>query len=840
MKLGIVLICASLVSLQGQPARFVEPKDRELARKAREKVETACGETVTFEELTDEDYTKRREDLEMASADNIILTVLKESDDPEQMQAAVQDKLANPGFLAFQAGPLVAFIFFLILYVLYFCWACLPCCWCQCCRRKRNCPKVVKFIFMLLLAAIILGLVIAASLSIRGFNAASSGFKLTQCTAAQLVNDTMGGNPEQSFLGVIRTLEVFQELKDSLDPGSDFLIELEQILTNTKPISDAVVVASATMSNSKAMMEAPGNVNPATTGGEDLLHKCELCSILAPSLTSAIDALDNGVGTALAQTREVVSEQLQGENLAKLSDSMLSGTAPLVELKTVVHSAFGPFVEQDTLEAITVQLGSIGTLSSVALIGVALLLALCSLLTGICWICVDTHTAADGTSQHRRITCRCAMCSWCCGCYYMLFVLLISGIMTAASIPLSSMCLVLEDVNGELIRDIAAPLELNISGPEGDMMISMVEKCFRNPDPMAKPKILDLITVPGETAGTTMTMYELIVNQTQQSVNAQFDALTQQLSTGDATLWNDASPVKQLADTLTATPLSSMLLPDAQKLADDPTKYGALAGSALDAYLLSGGSCASLAIASDAGFGANLDGETIEGVSNFGSALRGLTGSVPDAGSDTTCTPATGKATCTTADPVCEAGNNLMDLKLKLRDGNIFKCWEFTKNNAMCNVNTQNGMGPGGSNGCLVNGAMETRQYDCNIDDFSQMVSGYYASALQTAFQDLDAKTASLMDDISADLKVLVNDKVIRKITNVANGLTCGFLGDAYQGVLDGWCYGGVWGFQAMSASYVACAVLTIFLVILTFIVWRIAYDNVLMNSSDPITRYTE
>jgi len=55
--------------------------------------------------------------------------------------------------------------------------------------------------------------------------------------------------------------------------------------------------------------------------GEDLLHKCELCSILAPSLTSAIDALDNGVGTALAQTREVVSEQLQGENLAKLSDS---------------------------------------------------------------------------------------------------------------------------------------------------------------------------------------------------------------------------------------------------------------------------------------------------------------------------------------------------------------------------------------------------------------------------------------------------------------------------------------------------------------------------------------
>lgn len=51
------------------------------------------------------------------------------------------------------------------------------------------------------------------------------------------------------------------------------------------------------------------------------MHKCELCTILAPSLDSAITALEGGVGVALAATRDVVSEQLQGENLAKLSDS---------------------------------------------------------------------------------------------------------------------------------------------------------------------------------------------------------------------------------------------------------------------------------------------------------------------------------------------------------------------------------------------------------------------------------------------------------------------------------------------------------------------------------------
>lgn len=44
----------------------------------------------------------------------------------------------NPGFLLFQAGPLIAFILFLVLYVLYFCWACLPCCWCKCCRPEAS------------------------------------------------------------------------------------------------------------------------------------------------------------------------------------------------------------------------------------------------------------------------------------------------------------------------------------------------------------------------------------------------------------------------------------------------------------------------------------------------------------------------------------------------------------------------------------------------------------------------------------------------------------------------------------------------------------------------------
>lgn len=260
-----------------------------------------------------------------------------------------------------------------------------------------------------------------------------------------------------------------QELQDSLEQGSAFLSDLRGILDNTRPISDAVTVCAATLTNLQSMFESASNLNPTAGGGcialadsysiyryrasifwvdvlgflwvlykgvpslgafrgslgggASLLHSCELCSALATPIASAVTALESGVGTALAETRGVVEEQLQGENLQQLRDSrwvrkrrrrrnhfpcvfidlwgfftgfstvlhgfspwlsprpsrgMMSGSAPLVELKTLVHAAFGPFVKEDTLETVSDQLSSVGTLSSVALIGIALVLAFCS------------------------------------------------------------------------------------------------------------------------------------------------------------------------------------------------------------------------------------------------------------------------------------------------------------------------------------------------------------------------------------------------------------------------------------------------------------------------------
>ena len=53
-----------------------------------------------------------------------------------------------------------------------------------------------------------------------------------------------------------------KELKDSLDPGSDFLIELERILTNTKPISDAPCLRGLEMGSVSKIWLKPVGFDP--------------------------------------------------------------------------------------------------------------------------------------------------------------------------------------------------------------------------------------------------------------------------------------------------------------------------------------------------------------------------------------------------------------------------------------------------------------------------------------------------------------------------------------------------------------------------------------------------
>ena len=105
-------------------------------------------------------------------------------------------------------------------------------------------------------------------------------------------------------------------------------------------------------------------------------------------------------------------------------------------------------------------------------------------------------------------------------------------------------------------------------------------------------------------------------------------------------------------------------------------------------------------------------------------------------------------------------------------------------------------------------------EYDCTLADFTELVKGY-SKQLDLAFERLDTVTPLVLEDIATKMRDLVETNVIDKIVWIADGVTCGFMGSSFFTFVDGMCFRGVFGFSAIAASYVACAVLTLLLVIL-------------------------
>ena len=102
-----------------------------------------------------------------------------------------------------------------------------------------------------------------------------------------------------------------------------------------------------------------------------------------------------------------------------------------------------------------------------------------------------------------------------------------------------------------------------------------------------------------------------------------------------------------------------------------------------------------------------------------------------------------------------------------------------------------------------------------------------YSRQLDLAFERLDTVTPLVLEDIATNLFNLVKTNVIDKIVWIADGVTCEWMGAAFFTFHDGLCFRGVWGFSAIAASYVACAVLTLLLVIVMQLGFQAAFPPV-------------
>eukprot|EP00931_Biecheleriopsis_adriatica_P015722 TRINITY_DN11852_c0_g1_i1.p1 TRINITY_DN11852_c0_g1~~TRINITY_DN11852_c0_g1_i1.p1 ORF type:complete len:855 (-),score=136.74 TRINITY_DN11852_c0_g1_i1:133-2652(-) len=766
----VVAVLSRLVAGQASSqSSFIEQKDRDLASKADKKAAKECKDVKPMEVAGRDDAKKS---LLSASGDNFLLKVLKKSKGRSEIQSNLIKEAQDPAFATRTSGPLVGVIVMLVIYLLCCCWTCCPCCkCCRCCKGQHEPSLVFKFAFVLAVAGICVGVVVAGSWGAVGMGQAADGFGRLGCTSAKMVNTTLSGETDPHFLGLIPILEKFNNILSTLDDGSPFITDLKQVLLNTQVITDAVKLATVTMGNLNTMMSNSANNRPKTSAGVDLLHECSLCTKLSQPLSQAISVLGSSVGAALDSARSEVDKQLSGDGLVSLRTSMNQASTPLVDLKSSVHSMFGPFVETDFVPMVAQAMAGPGVYSVVGFVALAALIILCAVCSIIPWIlCSDE----PGAKLHR-----CAACSWCCGCWYIWLALFVGGIMTLISVPIASLCLILDDLNGQMLTDIGTALEQNFTGAQGSMVVDMIDQCFANPDPKANPKLLDIITITEN--GTTVTLNTRIVGQVKDQINGSFSQITESQQMGSVSLAKDPNIV-QLLEIIQNNSMDKMMLPLSSHKWDQDAKYKEMAldttgNPKLIEYLVSSCACADHVV----------DSKSIYGLQSFTTSLSAFGVQQPSVGASCArkviCTD---QATNPSApnyqrSRACIAGNNFMGLKQDVLQANTFKCVEFKLDDgSRCNIlgMRENPPGSGKYTGdCRKNdGTWEPIEYACTLAAFTTLVDGY-AGQMRLAFQRMDSATAASLTKIEVDLRNLVNKYIISEIEAVANGVTCGFLG---------------------------------------------------------------
>jgi len=831
-----------LLCVLGASAQYWDSADQQLADKAEEKKVSLCGENQM--EMDESSREGIRASLEAMSADNFLLEAMKVSESQEEFQAEVQSSF-DPGFMAVNAGPLGFAFFVMGVYFVCCCWTCCPCCGCcRCCKKERSIPKMYKFGVVFLLVGLLVGMLVAALNASAGFATTHTGMATTGCESAKLVDAMLSGQDEPHFLGLKVALTTFGDLKDKLSETSTFITDVKNIMSDTTDISDAVTLASSTMQLLIDMMNLEANVHPKDDAGNDLFHACTLCGPLSEALAEAQQALESGTASALDGARDQVNKQLSGESLASLADSMESATAPLLEFKDLLHTFFGTLVLEDTIPDALEALDSYGPLGSIFLILGGFALMACAFCTMGCWICVDKEKekAADNSpeieevapaanpengdqalnppedkvKEYRGKSRWCACVTWCCACYYIMFAFFIGGVFTALCFPLASVCLIMEDMDSQMLDDIQGATGMNLTGEEGEMMADMVDQCFQGLGE-ENPIMLKLIKVTEN--GTTMTMYEKVVDETRNMIQDQFDAIGSSGGGSDGSFpkLNDDDNVQKLKQLLRETYIDGMMLLDDS--ANNVPDFTNLAASDLSDYLAGSARCPDFTIPS------NLDlpneGDTILGIDSFAAQLNG-----PNFGNGNQDPPIQAgrcaqEVTCPTSGAnkdACEEANTLMSLRARLENAMTFKCKTFTKAGVYCDTKD--------TLDCLTDGQTTSETFDCDLATFTQMVNDF-DTRLTNVFGHLDTITEEFMPKIQGQLQDIVNEELMDPITAVADGLTCGFLKTRYAQTIDGMCYGMVIGLKGLADAYVLCAIMALLLIFVIYVVWRIVNDNV-------------
>lgn len=674
--------------------------------------------------------------------------------------------------------------------------------------------------------------------------------KNMECTSSQLLNVTLLGKDAPPFIGMLPLLNVFSDLEEALSDGSQFLSDVNATLINTEEIDTAVTFATANLELFRDMMRNSANQRPTNASNADLLHTCELCTAIAPRVDGSISALQGGASNAnfrhtcevctaitprvdnsisalqggLAEALQAARAEVQAQIApSKRTDlrSAISQTAdPIRNVKDSLRDCMEWFIDDDKFGQV---IDAMDGDTPYVLLGVLIISFLAGLLifcacTGmILFIVREEAGDAAGRNPYSRSVHRCAGCTWCCAFLYTALAFLLGGFAIVVTFLLSSMCLIMDDLDGPMTRDIAPALGIESNDNDNfNMVVDIIHNCITVKDPLAAGNLLDILYVTEN--GQKVTMQTKVQKQTKELIDNQFNLID--LRAGQTMKGNPS--VVQMKDILRHQDVDSMILPDVPTMRVD-ARYSALnpPSNLSDAFVTST-KCA--------------DDNVTQGLHGVGNTVKGI-----DSFVTTLHTFGTGVASGTCArnvicrnpsDAECQAGNNLIDVKRELLTMNRYRCDLFEDPSnpfTVCDPINMQGSGSGPYTGdCIfTSGApLRRKQVDCNLAKFVTYVNDW-SIRFEKVFQRVDDSAQTTLSSINATLRNLVDQNLVSPISKIQEGANCGFVSQTYRGVVDGLCYQGVWGLHAIGNSYLVLAILSAILIVVMYILWRRSLDNV-------------
>mmetsp|Transcript_177495 Transcript_177495/g.569244 ORF Transcript_177495/g.569244 Transcript_177495/m.569244 type:complete len:835 (-) Transcript_177495:375-2879(-) len=815
LRFVAVAVVLSLAGVASEETEWIVAEDNKVAADAVIAKATYCAGGLKG----DFDRETGREQLLAAmGGENVLLETMQVANS-SNLQTVVADKLAPKVYQTVVVNVVVP----IILVILWFCcswYSCCPCfkrC-CRCCSKSRTTGRVQKVIILIAAAGIAAGMIISAGASTGGYNKAVDGFDNLACTAASLLDGMLSGQNDTYFIGMLPLLRTFEKMDKDLDYNADFMTGLRNQIESTKAIEESMSLSTAIF---VLLRESISTKMPAEVVANK--HKCEFCNVMTEPLDATVKVLDEGMAASLSAARTEVKTQLGPQASKDLQKTLRDAAAPIVESKTLIRNSLSFFTDTDKFMQVRGHLSGDGpnTVKHLVNSGIvwAIFLTCCVGLTLGCF-CLREGPA----KKPKPMVPRCAACNWCCSWCFAMWVFLIGGIMLTVAWPMSGICLIMDDLSVQMLKDISPALGMGMNTTTPQQMYDIIDQCIVPSDPSSNAQLKDIIKP--NASDPNATLRTVIVDDLKDVIMAKFAAL----SSGDAKL-ADNQQMKDLMIML-SDPLDVMILFQDPSLINSDPQYKDMFTDATLTAAATGSSvrCPNGTVGPKTP--APMGNKSISGVQNFVATLAALGTRLndrPDCADTVVCT--TGSTLL-----ACQAGNNFVQLKRNILDLANFRCDVFLDPVDMSSdcdpINLVGTLNHATSKTTWTNtcqkadGTMTVKRKDCKLPQFVTYVQGF-KMRVDNSLKRVDKTVAETGTGISVGMRDLVKKHIFTPIEFIADGGTCGFMGQYYRQVVNGLCYQGVVGFVIIGKSYQACGVIALFMIVLMYGVWRRTIDNV-------------